>query len=133
MNNLEKYQQRVADLEGEVVGYRMVLEAIKLVAVPGKPMPPGPLYNLVCKTLQEKDGSELQAEFTFLRLLESGLRHENQLAAKRPDATQDPEGFRMWADSMQEIGKGQLELLTKLDELRLAVRQREASRLIIPH
>jgi hypothetical protein len=139
MNNLEKYQQKVTELEAEIVGYRLVLESIRMIArqagATHQEMPPGPLFQLVCKVLQEKDGSEIQTEFTLLRMLESGMRRENDLAKKRPDENSKEfsvQAMQIWNASMDEIITGNFELMMSLDKLRLLQRQREASRVILP-
>lgn len=136
MNNLERYQERVVELESEIVEYRMILESIRMVARQApKDIPREPLFNLASKALTQQAGAEIQAEFLTLRMLEAGMRQELLTATKRPDddgKTFTLEDLKMWQEAMTAIVQGNNELLVKLDEIRARTRQREASRLILP-
>ncbi len=104
MNNLEKHKDRIEVLEAEVVGYRFILENIRMIARMGKPVAPGPLFNLCNKAMTEPDGLQIQNEFTFLRLLEANLRHEISLSTKRPSdaAATYAQELKLWTEAMTE-------------------------------
>ncbi len=132
MNNLEKHQDRIIELEAEVVEYRMILETIRTVArTAPRDIPREALFNLCSKALTQPAGAALQAEFLTLRMLEAGMRQELVLATKRPKDDAGDE-FQLWANAINSIVEGNNELLVKLDEIRAVTRQQEASRLILP-
>ncbi len=130
LNNVQIHKDRIELLEGEIITYRMTLEGISMGAKLNAVLQSKPLLGICEKALREGEGLEIAKEFTLLKMFEDTARQEMILASKRPDEKNVME-FQMWAQAMNEITQGQIDLLQSLNDIRLKARQREASRIIM--
>lgn len=83
------FKEHCKELENEIVGYRAVLEAIKLGASQQRQTA---LYNLCVRALQEPAGAAVAYEFAMLRAIEALTRQQVEVAfayimAQKEDAT----------------------------------------------
>lgn len=71
------YKEHCAALECEIVGYRCVLEAIKLGSAAQRNVP---LYRICEKTLLEPGGAAIATEVSLIRVLETIVRRHGECA-----------------------------------------------------
>lgn len=108
------HKDRVHELEAEIVGYRVVIESVRLMCRMRPSIDSVPLYNLCQRALSESAGSEVAQEFSFLRALEAISREGQLLAENSPLDSEDSE----WQQRMAAVVLGRQECLQKLDLLR---------------